>query len=80
MNDTRRALRRHRRRLMIARALKSYVASTVSKEDRLEFVMRWYKHMQRCSCHMCGHRRKWCGLTRQERRQVQEKKRDEEGE
>jgi hypothetical protein len=80
MNDTRRALRRHRRRLMIARALKSYVASTVSKEDRLEFVMGLYKHMQKCSCPMCGHRRKWCGPTMQERRQMQAEERDVEGE
>jgi hypothetical protein len=80
MDDTRRALRRHRRRLKIARAMKSVVASTVRREDRLDFVLRWFKHMQKCSCPMCGHRRKWCGLTRQERRQVQAEKRDEEGE
>lgn len=69
MKDTKRALRRHHRQRMIARALKSWNVIGLPVEDRLQRALRSYDNMQRCSCYMCGHRRKWQGPTIQELRQ-----------
>jgi len=71
MKDTRRALRRHYRQRMIARTLKSFSIQHVLQEDRLQWALRRYNNLQECSCHMCGHRRKWNGLTFQELRMHQ---------
>ncbi len=71
MKDTGRALRRHHRRRMIMRALKSFSISHIDEEYRLQWALRRYDNLQECSCHMCGHRRKWNGLTFQELRMHQ---------
>jgi hypothetical protein len=69
MKNTRRAVRRHHRQRMIARIMRSLVFSGVPEKDRLQRALRWYNNRQKCSCWMCGHRRKWCGPTMQERRE-----------
>ena len=69
MKNTKRAFRRHHRRRMIARAMKLPNLWNTPKEDRLQWALRLYKNRQKCSCWMCGHRRKWHGQTIQERRQ-----------
>ena len=46
-----------------------FAQSSMPEEERMQRVLRWYKNRQKCSCYMCGHRRKRCGLTVQERRQ-----------
>ena len=69
MKNTRRALRRHHRQRMIARALRSCVLSGWPEEERLQRALRWRDNMQKCSCSMCGHRRKWYGPPMQELRQ-----------
>ena len=70
MKETKRALRRHHRQRMIARALKSWNIVGRPEEERLQRALRRYDNMQWCSCYMCGQRRKWYGLTVQERRQL----------
>ena len=70
MKDTRRALRRHHRQRMIARTLRSFVCSGVAPERRLQCALHWYNNRQRCSCYLCGNRRRWEGPTVQERRQL----------
>lgn len=79
MKDMKRALRRHHRRRMIAHALRSYKAVSFSETDRRDWARRHYNHLQRCSCWMCGNRRKWLGPTVQERRWNQMAADDEHG-
>ncbi len=72
MKETKRALRRHHRQRMIQRALRSYVLGW--EEDKLlpgARAVRWYNNLKKCSCWMCGHRRKWFGPTIQEKRLCQ---------
>ena len=69
MKNTKRALRRHHRQRMIVRTLNMGRFSHLPEEDRLRLALRSYKHRQNCSCYMCGHRRKWWGVTVQEHRQ-----------
>jgi hypothetical protein len=68
MRSSKRALRRSQRQNKIKRALRTYVAASLSNEERQDWAVRNYNHLKRCSCSMCGHRRKWEGLTVQERR------------
>ena len=68
MKNTRRALRRHHRWRMIARSMKLCALRGVSDEDCLQYALGLYQNRQKCSCWMCGHWRKWHGLTVQERR------------
>jgi hypothetical protein len=70
MKDTKRALRRRHRQRMIARAMKSFRLAHIPQENSLQWARRLYNNLQFCSCWMCGHRRKWWGLTIQERRQL----------
>ena len=74
MKNTRRAVRRHHRQRMIARTLKMHVFYWIEPEDRLSLALHLYKNRKKCSCSMCGQRRKWCGLTVQERRQEKAEK------
>ena len=69
MKNTQRALRRHHRWRMIARTMRLCALRGVSGEDCLQYALGLYQNKQKCSCWMCGHRRKWHGLTVQERRQ-----------
>ena len=69
MKNTRRAIRRHHRQRMIARAMKSFRGANFPQESRRKWAVRSYDNLQRCSCWMCGHRRKWYGKTVQELRQ-----------
>ena len=70
MKNTRRALRRYHRQRMIARTT-SFTPIFLNEEERLQRALRRYKNRQKCSCYMCGHRRKWNGPTIQERRMNQ---------
>jgi hypothetical protein len=82
MKNTRRALRRHHRLRMIARALRIYGRlrhSGWSEEEVLFRARHFHDHLQSCSCWMCGHRRKWFGPTIQERRWNQSGTDDEDG-
>ena len=78
MKQTQRALRRHHRQRLIARALASRIIQCWKEEDRLQMALRWYNNMKKCSCWMCGHRRKWNGPTTQELRRSQNRPGDEE--
>lgn len=71
MKDTKRALRRHHRQRMIARTMNSYMIAAYPKEERLQQALRWYKNRKKCSCYMCGNRRKLYGHTIQEHRMSQ---------
>lgn len=71
MKNTKRALRRHHRQRMIARALHSYKIESLNQAEKLDWARRNHNHLQMCSCWMCGNRRKWFGPTTQERRQQQ---------
>lgn len=42
----------------------------VGVPDIQDWARRNYNHLHRCSCYMCGHRRKWEGITLQERRSL----------
>lgn len=71
MKDTRRALRRHHRRRLIARAVRIYRRLALhgwSEEEIVMRAVRLHNNLQGCSCWMCGHQRKWFGPTIQERR------------
>jgi hypothetical protein len=71
MKDTKRALRRHHRQRMIARALRVvyvYMGMEASDSATQDWVRRNHDHLKVCSCWMCGNRRKWGGPTIQERR------------
>jgi|GEM_PF-1015369 len=71
MKDTKRALRRHHRQRMIARTMRSSICRWIEpEEDRYPWILRYYNNRAKCSCHMCGHRRKWWGPTMQERRSL----------
>lgn len=70
MKETKRALRRHHRRRMLARAMRSLVLSGVAADERREHALRWFEHLKMCSCAMCGNQRKWWGPTVQERRRA----------
>ena len=74
MKDTKRALRRHHRRRMIAHA--RHVLSTIygreyTAEELKRAARRYHDHLKMCSCYLCGNRRKWGGPTLQERRMQQ---------
>ena len=73
MKSTKRALRRHHRQRMIARAYRSYVLCWENDEDiQRERVLRWYNNLAKCSCWMCGNPRRYKGRpTLQEERQLQ---------
>ena len=71
MKDTRRALRRHHRQRLIARAMESSVLSNYPEEERRPQAVRWFNNMQKCACYMCGHQRQKYGPTIQELRQLQ---------
>jgi hypothetical protein len=70
MKETRRALRRHHRARRLRHAIRIYAPyfkeEWVWREE--DWVRRNFKHLQKCSCYFCGHRRKWHGPTFQERR------------
>ena len=68
MRSTKRAVRRSQRQNKIKRALRMCMAAFLSDEERQNWAVRNYNHLKRCSCSMCGHRRKWEGVTIQERR------------
>jgi hypothetical protein len=70
MRSTKRALRRSHRQNKIKSAQRTYIASGMSEEEKKEWAIRNYNHLKRCSCWMCGHRRKWQGLTMRERRSL----------
>lgn len=73
MKDTKRALRRHHRLRMIAHARRIYEICLYDWSDE-EILMRArcnHDHLQKCSCWLCGHRRRWFGPTIQERRRNQ---------
>ena len=72
MKDNKRAIRRHHRLRMIARAMNSWQVLAVPDEHRLQRALRFYDNMQRCSCYMCGHTRKVYGPTIQELRRLLE--------
>lgn len=69
MKETKRALRRHHRQRMIARAMNSWIVQGMPEELRLGRAVRWYNNLHVCSCYMCGHRRENYGPTIQELRQ-----------
>jgi len=79
MKHSKRALRRHHRRRMIAharRVIRIRQASVprrlaYSEEEMQLWALRRYDNLQGCSCVHCGHRRKWFGPPVQERRMVQ---------
>ena len=73
MKPTKRALRRHHRRRMIRRALRTYVLCwEEDRETQRERALRWYDNLAKCSCRMCGNPRKYEGRsTLQERRHLQ---------
>ena len=71
MKDTKRALRRHHRQRMIARARRVMWYLAFNDTERHEWARRNHDHMKVCSCWMCGNPRKREGPTTQERRQSQ---------
>jgi hypothetical protein len=78
MKNTKRAWRRHHRRRMIARARRVFfMGMRPSDPDMQDWALRNYDHLKKCSCWMCGHRRKWYGPTIQERRMSQNISEDE---
>ena len=65
MKDTKRAVRRHHRNRMLARAMRSFVVLGTTEEHRLPIALRRFNNMQSCACWMCGNRRKiWGPNTR----------------
>ncbi len=70
MRSTKRALRRSQRQNKIKRAQQVYAALGMSDTEMQQWALRNHKHLKKCSCWMCGHRRKWEGLTMQERRSL----------
>ena len=78
MKETKRALRRHHRQRMIAHARHVlYIGMRPSDPEMQEWARRNYNHLKKCSCWMCGNRRKWHGPTIQERRMGQSAADDE---
>lgn len=72
MKDIKRALRRHHRQRMIAHAQRIlYMGMRPSNPAMQDWALRNYDHLKKCSCWMCGHRRKWYGPTIQEHRMGQ---------
>jgi hypothetical protein len=76
MRSTKRALRRNHRQNKIKRVLQTYAASFLTGEEKQQWALRNYNNPKKCSCFMCGHQRKWNGLTMQERRALQSLKDD----
>ncbi|HLJ56972.1 MAG TPA: hypothetical protein VKT77_18170 [Chthonomonadaceae bacterium] len=76
MNDKKRALRRHHRQRMLARALKSWRVAGNCEEFKIAVAVRLYNNMQCCSCWLCGNRRKHWGLTVREIRWANAERRD----
>lgn len=70
MRSTKRALRRNQRQHKIKRARQIYAALCPNDAAMQQWASHNYKHLQKCSCWMCGHRRQWHGLTLQERRSL----------
>jgi hypothetical protein len=70
MKDMKRALRRHHRERMIARAMRSFKVVWLPQEERRQWALRFYDNLQRCSCPLCGHRRKYWGSSAYELRQT----------
>jgi hypothetical protein len=62
MKETKRALRRHHQARRLRRAIRMY------GPGREDWARRTFENMQKCSCCLCGHRRRWYGPTFQERR------------
>lgn len=56
-----RALRRHHRSRMIARALRSEKFAGMSEAERIRWALRQFDHLKSCSCWMCGNSRKFRG-------------------
>lgn len=76
MKDTKRALRRHHRQRMLQRALRSYALNFFpteleDKEWQMAMALRRYNNMKKCSCFMCGNRRKFekCVTTQEKKQQ-----------
>lgn len=75
MKSMKRAVRRHHWQRKLVRALRSYRCYgfsqlwRMSETEQRDWARRNFNNMQRCSCIMCGHRRKWYGPTVRERRQ-----------
>jgi hypothetical protein len=64
-----RGWRRHHRERMIRRALRSLVVRGWDGRAAREDALRWYDHLKKCSCYLCGNPRRYgAGATRQERR------------
>ena len=72
MRSTKRALRRHHRERMIQRAMRSLMLSCEEDwEERRQRAVGWYDNLAKCSCWMCGNRRKYEGRGPvQEQRQL----------
>lgn len=70
MKDSKRALRRHHRQRMIARALRSLMVLCLPEEYRLQRALRLSNNLKWCSCYMCGNYRKYRGPTVQDLRQM----------
>ena len=70
MKTMKRALRRHHRQRMMARARRILATGIGPTDPEFEDrVRRSYDNLSVCSCWMCGNPRKWRGLpTVQERR------------
>jgi hypothetical protein len=73
MKTMKRALRRHHRQRMIARALRLYAGWwSPSDPEHPSQIWRWarrnHDHLAVCSCWMCGNPRWWDGPPIQERR------------
>jgi hypothetical protein len=68
MRSTKRARRRSQRQNKIKRALRTYATSMMTGDERRRWATRNYDHLKKCSCWMCGHRRRSEGSTLQERR------------
>jgi len=66
-----RALRRHHAQRKFINAYRTYAGWKMEDGPELQkWIRRDYNHLAACSCWMCNHRRKWEGLTIQERRSL----------
>jgi hypothetical protein len=63
MKSSKRALRRHHRRRMLRRALRSEVLSWPEDEAQRTYrAVRWRDNLAKCSCYLCGNPRRKQGL------------------
>lgn len=69
VKSSKRALRRHHAERIYERAVHKYESWGLGEEKAL-WLRRLCNNPTVCSCWMCGHQRKWHGVTMQERRSL----------